>query len=156
MARTTRTMLAVAMLGAVAAKPPPEAAASTETTPAPPAPPDPRDAKIAELEALLVDEREASRRAIVEMRESFDASWKQREEKIVEQFRVMRESAAPLVMPDGVLPPGAPVRGKVQRFAAALIHCHAADGSKLSVRAGHAIPEDADLTGVHPSAIEER
>ena len=147
MARTTRTMLAVAVLGAMAAKPPPEVSASTETTPTPP---DPRDAKIAELEAQLADAGEERRRALAELRADFDAAWKQREEEIAERYRVMRDSAAPL------MPPGAPVRGKVQRFAAALIHCHAADGSKLSVRAGYAIPEGADLTGVHPSAVEER
>lgn len=166
MARTRSMMMPVALaaLAALGAKPSAADGAATETTPAPAPPPDaPQETPPsgAEIEAQLLRERvkeleaETARQALAleEMRAAFDLSWASREREIEERYGMKRRSG---VIPEGVLPPTAPVRGKVQRFAAALIHCHAADGSALSVRAGDPIPDGAVLDGVHPSAIEER
>lgn len=113
-------------------------------------------ARVEELELSIAKQVDETAEHIRDLTARFDAAWKRREEEIDERFRVMRESAAPLVIPDGALPSTAPVRGRVQRFAAALIHCHDGAGAKLAIRAGDPIPEGADLTGVHPTAIEER
>lgn len=112
--------------------------------------------RVEELELSIAKQVDETAEHIRDLTARFDAAWKRREEEIAERFRVMRESAAPLVIPEGTLPSTAPVRGRVQRFAAALIHCHDGAGAKLAIRAGEAIPDDADLTGVHHSAIEER
>jgi hypothetical protein len=170
--RSIASAVMLASLGALAAKPVDAEKGASVTGPAPD--PSPVDAQLADLTARLVDAEKALTTAhesyekqladmraehdaqIVDLTARFDAAWKRREEEIAERFRVMRESAAPLVIPEGTLPSTAPVRGRAQRFAAALIHCHDGAGAKLAIRAGEAIPEDADLTGVHPTAIEER
>lgn len=96
--------------------------------------------RVEELELTIAMERDAAQKRLDDLRAEFDAAWKR------------RESALGGDKPS----PSAPVRGRVQRFAAALIHCHDGAGATLAIRAGEIIPEDADLTGVHPSAIEER
>lgn len=97
-------------------------------------------ARVEELELTLATERDGAQKRLDDLRADFDAAWERRERAL-----------------GGDKPsPSAPVRGRVQRFAAALIHCHDGAGAKLAIRAGEAIPDDADLTGVHPTAIEER
>ncbi len=46
-----------------------------------------------------------------------------------------------------------PVRGRFARYG---IHCHDAKGEKLHIERGKPIPEDANLDGVNPEAIEEK
>lgn len=73
---------------------------------------------------------------LADLRARFDAAWQER-------------MGTPAPMPS-------PVRGRVQRFAASLIRCHDNAGAKLTLSAGDPIPDEADLTGVSPDAIEER
>jgi len=97
-------------------------------------------ARVEELELTIATERDSAQKRIDDLRADFDAAWERRERAL-----------------GGDKPsPSAPVRGQLRRFAAALIHCHDGAGAKLAIRAHEPIPEDADLTGVHPSAIEER
>lgn len=97
-------------------------------------------ARIAELELTIAMERDGAQKRLDDQRDDFNAAWERRERAL-----------------GGDKPsPSAPVRGRVQRFAAALIHCHNGAGAKLAIVAGDPIPDDAVLDGVHPSAIEER
>ena len=176
-----RNVMAAIALSALAASPAPEVKTPVETSPAasgppPEAPTDPRivdlearlvdaekaltnahesyeaqlaeagaeitslRARIAELELTVAMERDGAQKRLNDLRADFDAAWERRERAL-----------------GGDKPsPSAPVRGRVQRFAAALIHCHNDAGAKLAIVAGDPIPDDAVLDGVHPSAIEER
>lgn len=97
-------------------------------------------ARVEELELTIAMERDGAQKRLADLRAEFDAAWERRERSL-----------------GGDKPsPSAPVRGRVQRFAAALIHCHNGAGAKLAIVAGDPIPDDAVLDGVHPSAIEER
>ena len=160
-----RMMLATVALAALGAKASAPDAPPAETTSAQA---DPRDATIAalaaenaslrarveELNLARAMDRDEAQKRFEEQRNDANAAWKRYEDEIEERFRVMRESATPLIIPDGVLPPTAPVRGKVLR-ASMLLHAHTKGGARITVRAGDAIPEDIDLDGVDRAAIVE-
>jgi len=153
----------LASLASLAAKPVDAEKSASATGPAPDPPP--VDPQIVDLTARLAD----AEKALTTTHESYEkqladaaaenTSLRSRVEELELTIAMERDAAQKRresALGGDKPSPSAPVRGRVTRFAAALIHCHDGTGAKLAIRSGEAIPDDADLTGVHPSAIEER
>ena len=100
-------------------------------------------ARAERAERELTEARDGNRA----MRAQFDAAWAEREAELIAlRERVERDA----------LPEGAPVRGRMVRFARHTIHCSDDKGHPLTIGHGKPIPEGAQLDGVGDDAIGER
>ncbi len=97
-------------------------------------------ARAERAERELAEARDGNRA----MRAQFDAAWAE------------REAAIRALDTHGALPEGAPVHGRMVRFARHTIHCSDDKGQPLTIRHGHPIPAGAKLDGVGADAIGER